>query len=91
LNVSGKWQGQFGELTFTQQGSSVSATYSGGKLSGTLSGSTLRFQWDQTNGNKGSGQFVFAPDGNSFTGGFNYTGDPDTVVRGSWGGSRLSR
>ncbi|MBV9470284.1 MAG: hypothetical protein JOZ57_13690, partial [Abitibacteriaceae bacterium] len=73
----GVWFTDFGEMHLTQQGNQVSGTYDydGGKLTGTVTDSVLRFQWTQTGG-KGSGRFLLAADGKSFNGYWYRGADP---------------
>jgi len=86
--LSGEWKTDFGLMTLTQQGTSVTGTYtqSSGKLSGTLSGNVLRFRWEQSNGS-GSGRFEFSNDGNSFDGGWCRCDEPDRPTS-NWKGTR---
>lgn len=89
-SFGGTWTTNWGDMTLSQSGSQVSGSYSHsqGSLSGTVSGSVLRFRWYQKgNGNKGSGRFVLSSDGRSFSGSWSYTDDPDKNGR-SWTGSR---
>jgi hypothetical protein len=85
-NLSGEWKTDFGLMTLTQQGTSVTGAYgtSGGRLSGTLSGNVLRFRWEQSNGS-GSGRFEFK--GNTFDGGWCRCDNPDGMTS-NWKGSR---
>ncbi|HNW94154.1 MAG TPA: hypothetical protein PKM88_14690, partial [bacterium] len=77
------WESNYGALTLTQSGARVTGTYydGDGTLAGTLTGSTLRYQYrDSTD--SGCGEFVFAADGNSFTGTWQGAGS------GTWNGQR---
>ncbi len=84
----GVWFTDFGEMHLTQQGNQVSGTYDydGGKLTGTVTDSVLRFQWTQAGG-KGSGRFLLAADGKSFKG-YWYRGADPALADQVWNGTR---
>ncbi len=84
---AGTWKTNWGDMTLTQNGSSVSGSYNwnGGKISGTVSGNVLSGTWTQTNG-KGKFRFVMSSDGKAFTGTYGYNdAEPKS---GSWDGTR---
>jgi hypothetical protein len=87
---AGTWSTNWGDMTLTGSGGSISGTYSHsqGSLQGTVEGNVLRFHWSQKgNGNKGAGKFTLSADGRSFTGSWNYNDDPDKAGS-SWTGTR---
>jgi hypothetical protein len=96
INVSGTYKTDFGKLTLTQTGATVTGSYtypdSGGtavegSLSGSLKGNTLTFTWVQNqSGGKatGKGSFVFAKDGKSYEG----TWTDSKGESGTWSGKR---
>jgi hypothetical protein len=60
-----------------------------GTILGNVSGKTLRFAWVQTNdGQTGSGKFVLAADGRSFSGSYNFQPGNFDKAEGQWNGTR---
>jgi hypothetical protein len=89
-NFTGEWNTNWGPMTLTQTGNSVSGKYShsDGSLQGNVSGNVLRFHWAQKgNGTKGGGKFELSSDGSSFKGTWNYDKKPDDGGS-SWTGTR---
>ncbi|MFC5452383.1 hypothetical protein [Paenibacillus aestuarii] len=80
LNVSGKWKTLDGTLqTFSQSGNNVTGTDSyGNTLTGTLSGNTLEGRWSRPS-DSGRFRYVFASDGNSYTGKWSH-GDAEPYI-----------
>ena len=82
---TGTWDSsQWGEMKLTQNGSSVTGTYTWdeGKIEGTVSGSTLRGTWSESPSyappdNAGDFEFTLSSDGNSFSGKWRYGSDGD--------------
>jgi hypothetical protein len=81
-------------MNLVQAGSGVTGQFKGadgsrGTLVGKVNGNTLRFAWVQTNdGQKGSGKFVLAGDGGSFSGSYNFQVGNFDKVEGQWNGQR---
>lgn len=80
-------------MTLKQQGAAVTGAYLGdnapidGELGGSLYGRTLSFGWKQKDGLTGTGSFSLAADGQSFTGGWSWAGQPN-IKAGDWNGVR---
>ena len=99
VTVDGVWNTSEGQMTFQQQGSSVTATYTqdNGRIEATMTGNVLEGFWSEDGSNRrcdtaingryhwGRIRFVF--DGNSFQGTWSYCNDEPTL---SWTGTRLS-
>ena len=89
---AGRWETNWGALTLTQSGTTVTGSYThdGGKITGTVSGTTLTGTWSEGPtfaGPNDAGPLVFklGADGKSFSGLWNYEGKtPDK----SWNGTR---
>ena len=85
---AGTWDsGQWGEMKLTQNGSTVTGTYTWdeGKIEGTVSGNTLRGTWSESPSysppdDAGDFEFTLSSDGNAFTGQWRYGSD------GEWDG-----
>ena len=80
---NGTWNSDYGTLTLTTNGTSVSGTYDydGGKITGTVSGNTLKGTWSQQPSyqppsDAGDIQFTFNTDG-SFSGQWRYGSSGD--------------
>lgn len=95
----GRWRavadGVTYDISINQQGSAMVGTFTGGdgssgQLSGAPRGNVLRFSWSQADGSRGTGRFVLSANGSSFTGSYNFGGNPD-VVEGSWNGTRVTQ
>ncbi|NJL99173.1 MAG: hypothetical protein HC924_10360 [Synechococcaceae cyanobacterium SM2_3_2] len=98
-SIGGGWDTSEGQMTFQQQGSSVTATYTqdNGRIEGTMTGNVLEGFWSEDGSNRrcdtaingryhwGRIRFVF--DGNSFQGTWSYCNDEPTL---SWTGTRFS-
>lgn len=56
-------------------------------INGTVTDNVLRFKWAE-DGGRGAGRFTMAPDGESFTGTFSKTDNPDDASGGTWNGTR---
>ena len=84
-------------MEFKQKGDRVTATFSysnGGTLEGTMDGNVLYFEWFQPGDFskarrdvKGSGYFILADDGRSFSGRWGY--DSQREGGGVWTGERI--
>ncbi len=76
---SGQWESvEFGTLILTQLGDNVTGTYPwrDGKITGTVSGNTLKGRWEEVSDNaKGEFVFVLGEDGRSFNTFRRYEGD----------------
>jgi hypothetical protein len=81
-------------LTLTQNGTVVGGTFNGDDgsagefFNGKLSRNVLRFSWKQADGQTGSGKFVLAADGRSFSGTYNFQVGNFDKVEGTWNGTR---
>ena len=87
-SIDGVYSSDFNELTITRNGNRVTGTYKyrNGKIEGTLNGNVLTGTWTQDNG-KGKIRFVFAEDGNSFDGKWDYN---DAEPTSKWNGKKIS-
>lgn len=84
---TGVWETNWGDMTLTQTGDKVSGTYTfdQGKITGTVSGSTLTGTWSEAPSyapphDAGEVEFIMSEDGKSFTGKWRYGSE------GDWGG-----
>lgn len=84
MNITGIYKTQHGDLTITQAGENITATYQvEGLCSGRLSGNKIKGIWKN---NKGYGLFEWTFDNNgSFTGKYK-SGMEDGAMRGKWDG-----
>lgn len=90
LDVSGKWDTNWGELVLTQSGNKVTGTYvhDKGKIKGGLIGNVLKGTWSEAPTyapNKDAGNFEFTFTENSFKGKWGYGNEKLT---GTWTGTR---
>ncbi|MCF7943622.1 MAG: hypothetical protein K9L21_04245 [Spirochaetia bacterium] len=86
LPIPGIYSSDFGTLTLSQSGRTVTGTYDhrNGRVEGILTGTVLTGKWYQDNG-EGKFRFVFRPDFSSFEGLWSYDeADPDSP----WNGTR---
>jgi hypothetical protein len=90
---SGTWQTNWGEMVLSQAGTQVNGTYThdAGRITGTLSGSTLIGTWSEApsyspRNDAGDMQLTIAADCNSFTGTWRYGSSGDWS--GDWTGTR---
>lgn len=88
---SGSWSTDWGTMTLSQSGSTVTGTYEhdSGKIQGTVNGSTLTGRWSEAPsyaGPRDAGTFTWtlSADGKSFSGSWTYDGGGG----GSWTGTR---
>lgn len=88
----GKWDTNWGEMVLTQNGSSVTGTYTydSGKIVGTVSGNKLIGTWSESptyspDNDAGEIEFTMAQDGMSFTGKWRYGSNGDW---GDWEGGK---
>lgn len=95
LQISGKWETNWGELIFSQDGISASGTYThdSGKIEGKLEGNTLRGKWSESPSyapphDAGDFEFVFSEDAKTFSGNWRYGFEKDTWD-GQWTGKRI--
>ena len=95
LQISGTWETNFGPLTFTQDGNSISGTYThdSGKIEGKLEGNALRGKWSESPSyapthDAGDFEFVFSEDVKTFSGNWRYGFEKDTWD-GVWTGKRI--
>lgn len=94
-SYTGDWDSSFGKMHLTQNGTHVSGKYD--YYSGTVDGDIkadgqLYFKWTQSNPDKhGTGFFKLASDGNSFSGGWDYTNASGAALNngGGWSGRRI--
>ncbi|MBI3211028.1 MAG: LamG domain-containing protein [Candidatus Solibacter usitatus] len=87
VNFGGRWNTEYGPLTITQTGASVTGVYPNfsGTIAGTVAGNILTGTWTQGTQNGGI-RFVQSADGNSFTGTF--TCAANCQSGGNWSGTR---
>ncbi len=91
---TGTWSTNWGSMTLTQTGSSVSGSYAhdGGQIAGTASGLVLKGRWSeqpsrQPPNDAGDLEFTMSADGKSFTGRWRY-GYTGAWSSDSWTGTR---
>lgn len=86
--ITGVYSTDFNKMTLYQNGNQITGTYeyAGGKIEGTLSGSTLTGWWYQTNG-KGRLTFVFKNDFSEFTGKWGYDNNEPSS---GWTGKKIA-
>jgi hypothetical protein len=84
--ISGVYSTDFNKMTLYQDGNKITGTYeyAGGKIEGTLNGTTLEGWWYQTNG-KGRLRFTFNSDFTEFTGKWSYDNNEPSS---GWNGKR---
>ena len=94
VSWTGRWSTNWGVVTLTQTGSTVTGSYphDSGKISGTVSGSTLTAHWSESPSYAGpddAGPVVLtiSKDGKSFSGLWAYQGQAPSR---SWDGARLA-
>lgn len=85
---AGTWETNFGTMSLTQNGTSVTGSYAyqSGSINGTVSGNTLTGTWVETD-DRGTFSFTLSADGKSFSGSWKET-SPNPNQGGSWNGSR---
>jgi hypothetical protein len=98
-HFTGLWQTAFGKMRLHQDGNKVEGIYEfAGRstITGTIDSRTLKFRYDQPDGEKGSGTFNLAADGLSFTGTWQGGKDKQPAVSGvertgggAWEGRRI--
>lgn len=86
IKIDGKWESDYGQVRFTQKGSSVTGTIryprgGTGKVDGALDGRKLSFTWNNSFGQRGTGELELSPDGQTLSGSW-YR--PKDKVRGDW-------
>lgn len=90
-NFTGLWKATFGKMRLHQTGNGVTGIYDfNGRahLSGTVDGRTLKFTYEQADGEKGEGTFELSADAQTFAG--NWKGAKGaTTGGGAWSGSRI--
>jgi hypothetical protein len=92
-NFAGQWTSDDGyqqvPMTLQQDGNRVTGTYEhrGGRIEGTVTGSTLTFTWRQDD-RSGTGSFTLGPDGTTFEG--TWTAETGEPREGTWRGWRGS-
>lgn len=92
---TGEWETNWGKMVLTQNGASVTGTYThdSGKINGTISGNTLIGSWSESPtyappNDRGDIEFTMSPDGKSFTGKWRYGSEGNW---GNWeGGKRIT-
>jgi len=86
----GEWETDFGYMALTQSGDEVTGGYESpeGEIAGKVIGNTLRFTWIQAD-RKGSGKFILSEDGNSISGQWSHSVDPEAPPEGFWRGQRI--
>ena len=79
-------------MSLKQNGDKITGTYTphNGKIEGQVSGRVLRFKWSQGD-QRGSGRFILSKDGNSFSGSWSNSNDPDDPSGGTWDGVRVQQ
>jgi hypothetical protein len=88
-SFTGRYNTNWGEVTLSQAGDSVTGSYSGkftGAVTGTVSGGKLHFEWKQTNGESGRGVFGLGLDGRALTG--TWGSNASETDGGDWSGTR---
>ena len=86
---TGLWKTSYGRMRLWQTGKDVRGVYQyagGSRLRGTVAGKTLKFDYDQPDGEKGTATFTLAPDGMAMAGTWAAAGGQG----GQWSGSRLT-
>jgi hypothetical protein len=96
-NISGKWNSNFGEITFKQSGNKIEGfyTHDSGRIRGTLKSNTFIGRWMEAPTYKpphdaGDVKFIFSKDGKSFSGKWRY-GLGGNSWNGDWQGHRILR
>jgi hypothetical protein len=90
-HFTGLWQTAFGKMRLRHDGNKVEGIYEfAGRstIAGTVDGRTLKFTYDQSDGEKGSGTFALAADGLSFSGTWQ-GGKEKQTGGGAWEGRRI--
>jgi hypothetical protein len=90
-NFTGLWKTSYGRMRLHQNGKAVSGCYDfagGSSISGIVDGQTLKFSYDQPDGERGSGTFELAADAKSFAGTWQ-GGKAGAPVNGAWTGTRI--
>lgn len=84
---TGTWSTQWGDMTLTQNGSTVTGKYThdDGTISGTVNGNVLTGTWKEP-GQVGKIRFVMSSDGKTFSGGWGY--NDEAPERSGWDGTR---
>lgn len=101
-SFEGVWKcPQFGTLTIRQIGDEISGTYgykfntgesNTGRIEGTVKGGRATFEWHEKSSKRqtqGKGWFDLDASGNSFTGGWTYSGSEPLGKSGPWTGKRV--
>lgn len=91
LNVSGKWDTNWGEMILNQSGTKVTGTYThdNGKIEGVLKGNVMTGTWSESltySPPKDAGKVELTFTDNSFKGKWGYG---DDKLTGSWSGTRI--
>lgn len=90
-NFTGLWKTNFGRMRLHQTGKTVAGIYDFGgtaHISGTIDGQTLKFTYEQPDGEKGEGIFNLAADAQSFNGTWKGSKAGKTAG-GEWNASRI--
>ncbi len=88
-SFSGLWRTEFGKMRLSQIGTHVTGVYEyggGSNISGEMDGRTLKFKYDQPDGEKGEGAYTLSADGVTFTGAWKSNHD----TGGEWNGFRVA-
>ena len=101
-SFTGLWRASYGKMRLVQNGKQVSGVYDyagGSTITGTVNGRTLKFTYDQPDGEKGEGTFTLSPDGMSFDGTWMpkaparnapvEAGPAAVPIGGKWSGQRI--
>lgn len=90
-SFTGLWKTTFGRMRLTQTGNDVKGGYDFGgtaTVTGTVEGKTLKFTYEQSDGEKGEGTFTLAADSRSFDG--TWKGAKEGAdAGGKWSGTRV--
>lgn len=90
---TGNWKTEWGTLTMSQTDDVVSGHYDfqGGSVAGKVKDGVLAFTWSQSgNGHKGTGTFILAKDGKSFSGTWQRAPDQEKLgPGGAWNGTLI--
>jgi hypothetical protein len=88
---TGLWKTSYGRMRLRQTGNAVHGIYDfgiGSNITGTVEGRTLKFAYEQPDGEKGAGTFNLSADGREFAGTWK-GGNAGAPMGGAWTGSRV--
>lgn len=92
-SFTGLWKTSYGRMRLTQNGDTVRGIYSFGgnaTIEGTVDGRTLKFKYEQPDGEKGEGTFELSEDARNFSGTWQTAAAKGgAAAPGKWTGSRI--